>query len=111
MKNLINPSNNKLLSIIGSFSKVELNRLTKFVNSPYFNINVDITNLFTKIISKFDKKLEFTKEELWKAISQNEEFESIRLRKISSDLLKLVEQFLSQEIFETKKFLKANYLI
>ncbi len=108
---LINPSNNKLLSIIDSFSKVELNRLSKFVNSPYFNSNEEITGLYSFIITKFSVGLEFTKDELWNSISQGKEFESLKLRKISSDLLKLVEQFLSQEIFEKNYLLKANYLL
>jgi len=108
---LINPNNNKLLSIIDTFSKVELNRLSKFIDSPYFNVNDDITILYKTIISKFEKGLEFEKEELWQPIAKSKEFDSLRLRKISSDLLKLVEQFLAQEVFESKKILKANYLL
>ena len=108
---MINPNNNKLLSIIDTFSKVELNRLSKFIDSPYFNVNDDITILYKTIISKFEKGLEFEKEELWQPIAKSIEFDSLRLRKISSDLLKLVEQFLAQEVFESKKILKANYLL
>lgn len=108
---MINPTNNKLISIIDTFSKVELNRLSKFIESPYFNVNNDIILLYQKIISKFGKALEFRKEELWESIGNGKKFESLRLRKISSDLLKLVEQFLAQEVYESKKLLKANYLL
>ena len=108
---MINPDNNKLLSIIDSFSKVELNRLTKFINSSYFNSNNDITNLYLGIILKFEDNLEFSKMELWDAIHPNLDFNSLKFRKIFSDLLKLLEQFLSQEVYNENKVLKANYLI
>lgn len=108
---MINPSNNKLLSIINSFSKVELNRLSKFIESPYFNSNSEISDLYKLIISRFEKGLEFTKEDLWSSFKMNEEFNSLKLRKVSSDLLKLVEQYLSQEIYEKNDLLKANFLL
>jgi len=108
---LINPSNNKLLSIINSFSKVELNRLSKFIESPYFNSNVEISELYKFVTSKFERGLEFTKEELWLSFKTNTEFNSLKLRKVSSDLLKLVEQYLSQEVYEKNEQLKTNFLL
>ena len=111
MNILINSSNNKLLSILDSFSKVELNRLKKFVESPYFNANQEIIRLNQYIYTKFDKELSFTKEELWIALGKEEVYNSLKLRKLFSDLLKLVEQFLAQEVYEENKLLKANYLL
>lgn len=111
MNKLINPSNNKLLSILASFSKVELNRLKKFVESPYFNPNQEIALLNQYIYSKFDNDFSFAKEELWTALGKKESFNSLKLRKLFSDLLKLVEQFLAQEVYEENKLLKANYLL
>ncbi len=111
MNNLINPSNNKLLSIIDSLSKVELNRLKKFIESPYFNVNQDISSLFDVIYSQYGKGLTFTKFGIWNLLNYDTEFDSLRFRKLYSDLLKLTEQFLSQEIYERNKILKANYLI
>ena len=111
MNKLINSSNNKLLSILESFSKVELNRLKKFVESPYFNVNQEIITLNQYIYSHFDKEFNFTKEELWIELNKKESFNSLKVRKLFSDLLKLVEQFLAQEVYENNKLLKANYLL
>lgn len=111
MNKLINSSNNKLLSILRSFSKVEFNRLKKFVESPYFNANQEIITLNQYIYSKFESEFSFTKDELWSTLEKKEVFNSLKLRKLFSDLLKLVEQFLAQEIYEDNKLLKANYLL
>jgi len=108
---LINPSNNKLFSIIDSFSKVELNRLSKFIESPYFNANQDISTLYFQIIKKYNRGLEFTKAELWSKMYHKKAFNSLRFRKLFSDLLKLTEQFLTQEVFQENELEKANYLL
>ena len=108
---MINSSNNKLLSILDSFSKVELNRLKKFVESPYFNANKEIIKLNKFIYSNFEIGFNFNKEELWAATGKTTQFDSLKLRKLFSDLLKLVEQFLAQEVYENNKLLKANFLL
>ena len=108
---LINPSNNKLLSIIDSFSKVELNRLTKFIKSPYFNSNKEVTSLYLLITKEFSSSLEFSKENLWNSVCGVKTFDSLKFRKLFSDLLKLIEQFLAQEVYDKKHLLKANYLL
>jgi len=67
--------------------------------------------LYYHIIENFDGKLEFTKSSLWENIYNKAEFNSLRFRKLFSDLLKLTEQFLIQEEFERDEIIKANYLL
>ena len=108
---MINPDNNKLLSIINSFSKVELNRLSKFVNSPYFNSNNEITQLYKIILVLTNKEFTIDKNKIWHLLYPKIKFNSLKFRKLFSDLLKLIEQFLAQEIYDSNKVLKSNYLL
>ena len=98
---------------LSSLSVYELNRFRKFIISPYFNVNKSLINLFdlyhTKIRS--DKEPEFNKESVWTSVFPNESYNDIRLRKLNSDFLRLLEQFLAQEQFENNPLHRANYLL
>lgn len=106
-------SNNKLLSIINTFSKVELNRLKKYIKSPYFNKNEDILNLFQQLerIVSSKRDLEFEKEKTWAKIYPSRPYDDARFRKLNSDLLKLVEGFLAQEVYQDNPIHQATYLL
>jgi hypothetical protein len=104
----------KLYSTLVEMDGFELNRLHRFIQSPYFNQNQPLINLFEWIKedlkSNNDEVIE--KEELWTiCFGQNEPFNDGRFRKLQSDLLKLVEEFFAQEIYESNPIHKANYLI
>ncbi len=105
--------NSKLLAILTEFGKIEQNRLRKFVISPYFNANPQIVSYFdilTEFInSSFKKKL--NKEIIWKKIYGNENYNDVRFRKLNSELLKLTESYLAQEIYEENQINKATYLL
>lgn len=104
---------NKLLSILKEFSKIELNRLRKYLNSPYFNKNKDILALYTyleKLINT-KKTLNLDKEKAWKYIFKTMPYNDGRYRKLNSDLLKQVENFLAQELYNEDNLNKATYLI
>lgn len=109
---MINQSNNKLISIISSFSKVELNRLKKYILSPYFNSNTELTELFYIIEDQYvTGAISLNKEKVWSRIKPDTPFNDLKSRKLFSDLLKLTEQFLAQEIYEQEDLQKANYLL
>ena len=59
--------NNKTYTILQSFDKYEVNRLRKFLQSPYFNMNeaiVELFEIFVKdIFAKSNKEL--SKEIIW----------------------------------------------
>lgn len=101
----------KVYRVLESFSQVQLNRFSKFIQSPYFNSNERITKLFFEIKSSFNGKLFNKKEHVWKKLDTNIPFSEQKWRKLLSDLLTLVEQFLIQENLSKKKLLLDNLLL
>lgn len=105
--------NNKTYTILQSFDKYEVNRLRKFLQSPYFNMNEAIVALFEVFIKDiFGKKTkELEKEIIWEKIYGQKKYDDVRFRKLNSELLKLVEKFLAQQTYEANPIYQANYLI
>lgn len=105
--------NSKLYSILEHFDKYEQNRCRKYISSPYFNKNKDLSSLYEILIKHINSKSEkeLTKEVIWKKLQANKKFDDVRFRKYFSDLLKLIEGFLAQQIYEENPLHKATYLI
>ena len=107
--------NNKSYTILQSFDKYEVNRLRKFLQSPYFNMNEAIVELFEvfikDIFSKTNTNNELTKESIWKKVYKDKKYDDVRFRKLNSELLKLVEKFLAQQVYEDNPIRQANHLI
>jgi hypothetical protein len=105
--------NTKLYNILEYFDKYEHNRLYKYINSPYFNRHEAIIHLYElikkHIFGKRTRSLE--KEKVWKKIYPGEAYDDVRFRKLASDLLKLVEGFMAQKVYEENPLHKAAYLI
>jgi hypothetical protein len=103
----------KLYSILDKFDKYEQNRLKKFLTSPYFNRNEALNSLFDLLTLHINEKsqAELDKVELWKEIYGNDNFDDVLFRKNCSDLLKLVEDFLAQQVYESNPIHQATYLI
>lgn len=104
----------KLYQAIVQLSGHELNRLHRFITSPFFNRSETIIRLFEWI--KDDLKKETSeapsKEDLFQiCFGTDQEFDDGRFRKLQSDLLKLVEDFYAQEAFEANPIHKAKYLL
>lgn len=103
----------KLYSILDKFDKYEQNRLKKFLTSPYFNRNEALISLFDLLTSHINEnsQTDLDKVELWKEIYGNDNFDDVLFRKNCSDLLKLVEDFLAQQVYESNPIHQATYLI
>lgn len=105
--------NSKLYSILEHFDKYEQNRLKKFLTSPYFNRNEALVTLFELLVSHINEKsqVELEKTALWGKIYESEPYDDVLFRKNSSDLLKLIEDFLAQQVYEENPIYQASYLI
>jgi hypothetical protein len=105
--------NSKIYSILKHFNKYEQNRLRKYITSPYFNKNQLLIQLFELFIEHInnEKSTEFEKENIWKNIQADKKYDDVRFRKLCSDLLKLVESFLAQQVYEENPLHQATYLI
>jgi len=103
----------KTYTILQSFNKYETNRIRKFLQSPYFNSNQAIINLFEIIIKNVlsVKQKELVKQKVWRQIYEGKSYDDVRFRKLNSELLKLVEQFLAQQVYEKNPIRKAVHLM
>ena len=107
-------TDSKLYSVLTHFDKIEQNRLRKYVRSPYFNVNeilMSFVDILFAHVSASGKAGELTKEFIWVQLYEKESFNDVRFRKLTSDLLKLIEDFLAQEIYEKDRLQKESYLL
>lgn len=105
--------NSKLYSILNDFNKYEQNRCRKYILSPYFNKNQGIIELFEGILEEINETalVPFSKENIWDRIEPGKTYNDVRFRKYCSDLLKLLEAFLAQEVYQENPLHQATYLI
>ncbi|MCG8332207.1 MAG: hypothetical protein MI974_31265 [Chitinophagales bacterium] len=70
-------------------------------------------NLFEIFIADINrpKPRSLEREEIWKKLQPKKKYDDVRFRKYCSDLLKLVEGFLAQEVYESRKIEKSIDLI
>ncbi len=92
-----NFNNNKLFSLLKTFSVVELTRLKKFLQSPYHNRRNDVILLLDSIVPHLLDEKKLTKKHLHEKIFPNTPFVDADIRHLMSYLKKLVELFLIQE--------------
>ncbi len=106
-------NSSKTYTILQSFDKYEINRIRKFLSSPYFNSNEAIIALFEVIIKNIlsAKEKELIKEKVWTQIYKEKAFDDVRFRKLNSELLKLVEKFLAQQVYEENPIRQAVHLM
>ncbi len=110
-------NSSKLYSVLTYFNKYEQNRLRKYINSPYFNKNDAIIELFEILINHINKyqetnpAKEIEKEKIWDKLYPDKKYDDIRFRKLSSDLLKLTEGFLAQQVYEERPLSQATYFL
>ena len=96
-------TDSKIYNVLTHFDKIEQNRLRKYIRSPYFNVNETLMvfyDILADHINANGKAGLLTKETIWSHLYTKEFFNDVRFRKLSSDLLKLIEGFLAQQIFE-----------
>ncbi len=91
----------KLITLLRTFGKVELNRLRKFVDSPYLNDEPDVLRLFDLCHTTLKKDPEslahLPKEKVWKKLFPQKPFNDLHLRRMASDLTQLSIRFRAME--------------
>lgn len=105
--------NSKIYYVLEHFDRIEQNRLRKYITSPYFNKNQTLVDLFELLVKHQNngrnKTLE--KEAIWPKLNLKDEFDDVRFRKLCSELLKLVEGYLAQEVYEENRLSQAVNLM
>lgn len=103
----------KAFELVKALSPVEQSRCRKFLQSPYFNSDKALLKLFDefkRISDKEGMEQDVDKERLWKKLASKKPYNDIRFRKFTSDLTKLIEDFLVQESLKQNEVLKAQLL-
>ncbi len=105
--------NSKIYNSLQKLTVYELNSFEKFINSPYFNQNEKLTVYYQLLLPylKGKKQGDLSKEEIWGRILPGESFDDLKFRKYTSDLLKLFERFLAQQIYDKNNLSIANNLL
>lgn len=102
---------NNLLILLKNLSAYEMNKLRKFIVSPYFNKSQKIIDLFDTLKSDVLKSTLKTKEYYYSKIYINEDYNDQKYRNLNSDLFQLTLKFLAQEEYEKDHRSQANNLI
>jgi hypothetical protein len=103
----------KVYLVLQKLSNRERGKFLKYIQSPYFNKNQPLVDLF-QIINKdlaSSASKAFSREEVWRKLQGAQPYDDVRFRKYLSDLLKHVENFIAFEVFEKNEFQKTNALL
>ncbi len=105
--------NNKLITILKHFNKTDLNQFHKYLVSPYFNKSNQLIQFYEIILKGINssKASLLEKENVWKKLFKDQKYNDVRFRKLNSDLLKMIEGFLSQQVYDSNNLQKAANLI
>lgn len=107
----------KLISLLQTFSKQDLNQFRKFIHSPYYNENQELIQLFQLINDQLNNSfsklanISLEKRIIWKKIFGKINYQDTKMRRLSSDLNKLAEQFLILKKLEKEPLKKQIILL
>lgn len=97
----MNEKSNKLISLLASLDKAQLRACRKLIQSPFFSANQDLFLFFEEITRRLDRNASLNKKDIWQAVlGKKKPYNDTRFRKYTSDLFKLVRQYLIQETLE-----------
>lgn len=108
----MNEKSNKLISLLGSLDRTQRRGCRKLVQSPYFSTNKDLLALYDEVTKRLDRGKSLKKEEIWRSVfGKGKPYNDVRFRKYTSDLFKLIREFLTQESLAMEtKFKEYLYL-
>ncbi|MGB0840474.1 MAG: hypothetical protein ACPGXL_10050 [Chitinophagales bacterium] len=95
--------NSKLVETIRTFSHKQRERFKDFLNSPFFNKNEKLVQFYTYLLRyapTFSHK-NLAKQVVFMHIFPDKKFNDLKLRHLMSDLLKMLERFITHTTLET----------
>lgn len=103
----------KLIDLLSSFSSGEMERFAEFVASPYYNNNEDLVR-FLALLRPFHPEFpveKVKKEKIFGKLFPGRPYDKKELAYNMNYLLKLGEQFLTLQRYESKPYLNAFHLL
>lgn len=103
----------KVYHFLSGLTKTELNRLSKYLESPYFNRNEILLTIYYQLEQHFrnNSSAELETTTIWNQIYPQTPYHGDRFRKLCSELMDLCEAFLAQQIYDNNPLHQANYLL
>jgi hypothetical protein len=103
----------KLTASLRYLNVYELSAFEKFLQSPYFNQNEKILNFYGILLPflKPGKEIRHDKFEIWEKLFGKEDFNDKNFRRLNSDLLRLLEKFIAQQVYDRNEVMHANHLM
>lgn len=103
----------KVIDSMKCLTKEELKELGEVVNSPYFNKNRHVANLFAELKKYFPdfSNRNMSKESIYSKLFPGNAFADKTFRNLMSDLNSLIEKFLTLKNLEKRKLLSKYLLI
>lgn len=101
----------KIFTVMEGYSKRDIKSFMKFLQSPYFNNSESMVVLAELIVDLIKTGSDMEKEEVWRVLGEERDFDDARFRKYCSDLLKLSERYLAQQEFDDNPLRSAAYLL
>lgn len=98
--------NSKIIQVLRSLSRKEMTKFGEFVQSPYFNKNEPVMNLYSgleKYYPLFGSR-NFTIENVFKDVFPGSKYNYHKINNVISDLYKLAEQYLAQKRIESEDY-------
>jgi len=105
--------NSKIIGLLKTFSSLELKKFEDFVNSPFFNKVQNVSRLFDAIkgyYPHFNSEM-LGKQKIYDKLYPGKKYNDERMRNLSSDLLNLGKEFLSQTKFLSDPFFPDKFLL
>ena len=87
----------KLMNLLQSFSPKELKSFHKYVRSPFFNEDERLVQLFEMVDPSLNGKQIPSKQQVWQHIQPDRPYKDAEMRRISSGVVKLAENFLAYQ--------------
>ena len=106
-------NDSKLIASLRYLNVYELTAFEKFMSSPYFNQNEKILEFYRIILPflKSGKEIKHDKLSIWEELYGNEVFNDKNFRRLNSDLLRLLERFIAQQVYDRNEVMHSNNLL
>lgn len=105
---------NKLVTLLRSFSKIELTQFKKYLLSPFFNENKNLIELYAYLQKHLLKDIVNTavnKQTIWKFLFKEKPYKDIQIRRLFSDLNQLANGFLAYQQYQKSPALESIFLM
>lgn len=104
-----------------AFSRHDLNRFKKYVDSPFFNENEALARLYDRVYDRllllegeaFPSKEVWQRfaEETWEMLYAGKRYNDQKMRRLLSDLNQLAQEYLAYKVYESQPLARLNNML